>query len=144
MKKFVLSLLICYGAFTGCKNKPQHSEEVDQKVVGDIHNAQNSLDWEGAYTGILPCADCEGIQIKLIISSDNSYSLEQEYLGKEADTFKDHGTFSWDDNGTIITLNNIKDRASKYFVGENKLIQLDLQGNKITGELSDRYILTKE
>lgn len=28
-------------------------------VTGD--NSSNALDWQGAYTGIVPCADCEVI-----------------------------------------------------------------------------------
>ncbi|WP_438946633.1 copper resistance protein NlpE N-terminal domain-containing protein, partial [Sediminibacterium sp.] len=26
------------------------------------HEAQNSLDWQGSYSGVLPCASCPGIE----------------------------------------------------------------------------------
>jgi NlpE N-terminal domain len=45
--------------------------------------------------------------------------------------------------GSIITLTGIKNKPNEYFVGENKLIQLDIDGNKITGSLADKYILKK-
>ena len=34
------------------------------------HNSMNSLDWEGIYTGLLPCADCEGIQTVIKLNRD--------------------------------------------------------------------------
>ena len=29
------------------------------------HNSRNALDWAGTYEGVLPCADCPGIQTRL-------------------------------------------------------------------------------
>ena len=47
-----------------------------------------------------------------------------------------------DKTGSIITL-NIKDISPHYKVGENTLTQLDLDGNEISGELAENYILRK-
>jgi uncharacterized lipoprotein NlpE involved in copper resistance len=36
--------------------------------------------WAGTYAGTLPCADCEGIQIRLTLQPDLHYTLSQTYL----------------------------------------------------------------
>ncbi len=41
----------------------------------DMHTSQNSLDWAGVYEGVLPCADCPGIQTRLTLSRDETYEL---------------------------------------------------------------------
>jgi heat shock protein HslJ len=47
--------------------------------------------------------------------------------------------------GDILTLTPSGDgQPTAYFVGENRLTQLDKQGNRITGESAGKYILTKE
>ena len=69
---FCIVLLI-----TSCKKENQTTdlEVVEAKtdttlVFGNEHNSQNSLDWEGVYKGILPCADCDGIETEIVINSD--------------------------------------------------------------------------
>jgi uncharacterized lipoprotein NlpE involved in copper resistance len=113
--------------------------------VPDAHTSENSLDWTGKYEGVLPCADCEGIETKVELKRDNSYQMETTYLGKGASASRrQKGTFTWDESGLIITLSGMENTPSKYKVGENKIIQLDMQGHVITGALADRYVLKKE
>lgn len=108
------------------------------------HSSKNTLDWDGTYKGIVPCADCEGIETSLVLGKELSYTLKTKYLGKsDAKVFEEKGKFSWDKNGQVITLDGIKDAPNKYFVGENKIIQLDMNGKQITGEHADLYILKK-
>ena len=113
-------------------------EEVDMGFTGD--NSMTSLDWDGTYEGELPCADCEGIKTVVTINSDNTYSIQETYLGKETTPTETTGTFEWDDQGQKILLSN--DRNA-YFVGENTLTLLDSDGNKNTGDLEALYILKK-
>ncbi len=116
------------------------SSKATKSVVRDGHSSQNSLDWKGAYRGILPCADCEGMQTTLQLLDDSDYLLQTRYLGaNEQNTFLDSGKFTWDKKGQVITLEN----GNKYFVGENQLTQLDRDGNKITGSLAKHYLLNK-
>jgi uncharacterized lipoprotein NlpE involved in copper resistance len=47
------------------------------------------------YTGVLPCADCEGIRYTLNMFEDEVFFLRMTYLGKgNGDSFDDIGT--WD------------------------------------------------
>ena len=116
-----------------------------EKLSVDAHNSQTALDWQGTYNGITPCADCEGIETKIILNTDLTFVIQTKYLGKgEGKVFEEKGNFTWDKTGGSISLLGLKGRPSLYKVGENKLIQLDMQGNTITGELAEKYVLTKE
>ena len=109
----------------------------------DQHTSQNSLDWDGTYAGVLPCADCEGIEIDLTINENNTYILRTRYLGKGDKVFEHQGTFTWGKNGSVIYLKGLTGSPNRYFVGENQLFQLNMQGERITGKLADKYILRK-
>lgn len=143
-------LLILVLATISCKQRPRTnpfgSEKIDNNSgtqISDKHNASNSLDWAGTYRGTLPCADCEGIATELTLNQDNTYWLKTSYLGKGVSEFEEKGTFSWNEAGNTITLSGAKNKPSQYFVAENKVIQFDMAGNKITGSLSENYILKK-
>ena len=111
-------------------------------VPGD--NSRTSLDWPGTYKGIVPCADCEGIETTITIGKDSSYIIITKYLGKKNSTATEKkGTFLWDAYGSAIFLDGITNAPDKYKVGENVLIQLDMNGNDIKGDLALRYRLQK-
>ena len=110
----------------------------------DGHTAQNSLDWQGTYSGVLPCADCEGIETELKLNNDQTYSLTNKYLdGKNSSTDTLTGTFIWKGNNVELE-REIKDiRPDVFKVEENQVKQLDLEGKEVTGELANAYILKK-
>jgi heat shock protein HslJ len=106
------------------------------------HNSKNSLDWNGVYQGVLPCADCEGIKTRLVLKRDGTFHRILNYLGKDDKVINEQGIFVWDETGNKITLKT-ESSSQQYKVGENQLTQLDMQGNVITGELADKYKLIK-
>jgi len=113
-------------------------------VVNDEHNAKNSLDYIGMYQGVVPCADCEGIEITVWIDESN-YVLFTNYLGKKNKTESEfRGAYVWNDEGNTIILEGIENAPNQYFVGENYLKQLDIKGNKIEGDLTEKYTLQKK
>jgi len=109
----------------------------------DSHNSKNSLDWAGVYTGTIPAADGEGINVRMKINKDNTYELTYDYIGKPANSFTNTGSFKWNDTGDIINL-GLAETPSYYKTTENKLIQLDMAGKPITGNFADMYVLTKQ
>ncbi|MDR2510917.1 MAG: copper resistance protein NlpE [Bacteroidales bacterium] len=142
MKKiiFAVSIAATFLGFIACVNQNNSKFE---GIIDATHNSRNSLNWQGTYTGTTPCANCEGIKTSLTLNED-TYVLETSYLGKSKETYREEGKFVWNDKGSIITLDNEEDGFKhQYRVGENKLIQLDMEGNSITGEHADMYILTK-
>lgn len=105
------------------------------------HNARNSLDWAGAYRGVLPCADCEGIETIVVLASDGTYRSQFRYLGKSDEVFSEQGRFTWNEAGNTITLSGAQ--PVRYFVGENRLTRLAIDGSRIIGNLAKNYVLTK-
>lgn len=143
----IFSIIVLFGCTgrTSQKGTPENQDSVSTQVVPDMHNAMIALDVDGTYKGTLPCADCSGIETELQISPDQSFVRKTRYLGKNDQTvFEERGTYSWNEAGNIIVLNNVENAPNQYFVGENKLIQLDLSGNRITGNLAEMYVLKKE
>ena len=107
------------------------------------HNFQNSLDWPGTYKDVTPCADCEGIETEMVLNADLTFRLKTKYLGKrDGKVFQDKGSFVWDKEGGSFYLEGLKGIPSHYKVGKNRLIQLDMEGKAITGDLAEKYVLT--
>lgn len=114
------------------------------------HTARNSLDWEGLYVGTMPCADCSGIATSLTLNFDGSYVYEQTYLGssqdgdlKSTNEYKSTGEFIWNSKGDTVTLSE-EDNSQQFFVGENVLMMLDVDGNKVQGEMAQNYNLVQQ
>ena len=121
----------------------QGIEGMDKKTDA-AHTSQNALDWDGIYRGVLPCADCEGIQTTIYLNNDLSFRVKTKYLGKSDSIYETSGEFSWNEKGNTIALTSTdKGQETRYFVGEGLLTQLDKQGNKATGENAIHYILSK-
>ena len=143
---FCIVLLI-----TSCKKENQTTdlEVVEAKtdttlVFGNEHNSQNSLDWQGVYKGILPCADCDGIETEIVINSDLTFVKSTKYLGKEdIKGIEEKGSFTWNKDGSTIILQGINEESNQYKVGENTLTHLDMEGKIIIGDLAQNYILKK-
>lgn len=112
--------------------------------ISDGHNAKNALDWTGTYTGMLPCADCEGIETEIKLNKDESYSFSKKFeSNKKIEHSENNGSFIWID-GSTIKLDDAEHKTVFYFVGENYLKQLDKAGKEITGALAENYILKKQ
>jgi copper homeostasis protein (lipoprotein) len=109
----------------------------------NAHTSENALDWAGVYKGVLPCADCEGIQTRLMLSADGNYQLSETYLGEDSRAFQSKGEFEWLDDGLRIRLLGSTSAPGLYQVGENQLFHLDQDGHRISGELASAYRLAK-
>ncbi len=107
------------------------------------HHAQNNL-WPGVYLGFLPCDDCKGIKTSLALNKNNTYLLITQYVGKSEREIVEKGKFtSGNQDNTIILTPRKSTQTRQYFIGDNTLTQLDNDGNHITGEQANRYILRK-
>lgn len=148
MKTTIFNLILAAGlSLMSCSPQSISStvENEPNLQLNDEHNSQNSLDWSGSYTGVEPCADCEGIRTTLKISEDGNYTLTSEYLGKDKPTVNvQNGKFSWKD-GNTIELDGFKPgEGSPYFkVEENKVRHLDTERKTIEGSLANHYVLNK-
>jgi len=103
------------------------------------HTSQNALDWAGVYRGVIPCADCQGIETVVVLKPDGTYTTLAKYLGKGDEVFSRDGHFTWNRKGNTVKLAG----DAQYRVGENHLTRLAQDGSRISGALADRYVLTK-
>lgn len=153
--------IICLSAIltlaVSCKKEPGEPA-IEQKEMGTLpevttdsvmdpkpdaaHNSENSLDWPGTYSGTLPCGDCKGIKTDITITTDKTYSLSSQYLGKEDKPHVYKGTFAWDDAKNVITLDAEGDHL-KFKVQEGSLKKLDKFGDAEQGGPASAYILNK-
>lgn len=154
-KKGILVTAILAMSILVVSCKDQKKEEVSSEPTTEVnasentsfegqdgHNAQNSLDWAGEYTGTIPCADCPGIDVTIALHEDGSFTKKNVYQEKSDATFEEKGTFTWDQSGSIVTLNS-GDDSSLFQVQEGRLLMLDQEGQKITGDLANMYVLIK-
>lgn len=141
----ILSLIALTAASCGnCRQKRAERKAAaaaEQSMITPDHNARNSLDWAGTYEATLPCADCPGILLKITLNEDGTFAKTVAYL-ERPNIFATQGTFTWDETGNVVTLDD-NGSLEMLRVGENTLTILDLEGNAITGESAEYYILTK-
>ncbi|CAM3431336.1 copper resistance protein NlpE [Shewanella violacea] len=134
------------------QSQPQAQLEQVKESQPQGDTSRTSLDWQATYSGVIPCASCEGIKTVLTLKQDNTYVLESIYLGTSApgekpNVFTEAGPFQWNDAGNTISLMGDTSELAKpkqYRVGESQLMMLDRQGNTITGSLADNYRLEKK
>lgn len=140
-----ISVTILVSCSQSSRNKQTYNGTTTaiDSTFSDGHTSSNSLDIDGEYKGTLPCADCEGIQTTIKLNKDKSYVKQTMYLGKDGKVFEEKGLFTWNSEGNTITLSGIKNTPNQYFVGENKLTQLDMAGKKVIGNLAEKYVLYK-
>lgn len=145
MKKIILIIVVAAAAlsFSSCKSCNRDKTVYTQETVVETHTARNSLDYHGTYEGTLPTASGEGMKVTIQLSGDN-YTRTVEYIGQSTDTkVEEKGKYTWNSEGNTITLVNA-DKPNQYFVSENQITHLDMDGKRITGNLADMYILKKK
>ena len=150
MKRSVLILALATLGFIGCKSGEKHETILDGPIETvspkpDRSTSKTSLDWAGTYEGTTPCADCDGIQTTVELKTDKTFTLTQNYLGKQGadNQFKESGDFTWDDDGNNVILKT-SNQVIRFQLGENSLTMLDMSGNVASGELANFYVLKKK
>jgi heat shock protein HslJ len=146
---FVAVSLILLAGLIQCKPDKEKKEEMatpeEKEVIPLGDTSRTSVDWDGTYLGFLPCADCEGILTELTLRPDGTYQIKRVYWGKDRDVHTSGGSFRWDDTGGKIRLEEpgAEPGALQFQVGENRLFQLDRDGNRIQSDFAERYELAK-
>jgi copper homeostasis protein (lipoprotein) len=116
---------------------------------GNTDGERDSLDspaWAGTYRGILPCSDCGGIQMQIILKPDNSFQKMIRYLGTGTDVYTTSGTIEWDSARREILLNNVDESRgpNRYAIGENAITQLNVHSRRHAGPNADSFHLIKQ
>jgi heat shock protein HslJ/uncharacterized membrane protein len=105
-------------------------------------NSQIPEGLAGKYGGYLPCADCPGIEYTLALYRNGNYSESLFYTDRSVQAFVRSGAFTID--GEVVILDK-RGAGMKFFARHPRgLLMLDTNRNIITGDLSDRYILSRK
>lgn len=128
--KNIYLLLIIFLVIAGCSKK----EEIPI-------NEGYKLKISGGYAGIIPCADCEGINYEIDIKPDMTYRERTVYIGKQDDrpiTVEGKWEFEGPEK---IRLYKKTDAMSRFDILKGNLIMLDENGRRFGGTDSVKYIL---
>lgn len=129
MKKAILTVLAgcVFFSLMGCNNRDV--ETVQPTQVEELKSMQQS------WRGVLPCADCEGIETSLFLEKDGSWVMNQRYLGaKEPASFASYGRWARTADKLILT---DSDGEKTYFRAKGDALEmLDSEGNPIESTLN--------
>lgn len=148
MKNVFLIAAVAGLIFASCKSTKEESvavaDEQTEEPAIDMSTAKNSIDYLGTYKGVVPCADCEGIETVITLNPDESYNIKETYLGKSDNVFEDVGSFDWMDDGNRLKLEDTDSNVRFFTVADGKLIMLDMEGNPIESVYDKNYELIKQ
>lgn len=138
MKKFQLLSCFLTVILVGCAS---------DKTTTEVTDSATSTNISGTYLANLPCSDCRGTLVNIVLNADNSYATTVEYLDKSNELIYENG--KWQKDNNYIVLNADKTQATnpsiKYLVFKGKqLVLLTPQKKPYTGKLSHRYIFEKK
>ena len=130
MKQFILLSLLMALTITACQtdSKPVKKSQNNEKELTEVKNALEEIDWPGTYEGILPCNDCEGIRLKIVLQKSN-YVLKGYYKGRDNSNFSHEGELEWKNESVIhLEYDNL---SYNFLVTKKELKVLDEAGEVI-------------
>ncbi len=74
----------------------------------------------GSFSGTLPCADCPGIDERLVLEADGSFTLSDAYRERPGSAFETRGSWSLEPGGQRLRLDpGSKDAQDRLFAIED-------------------------
>jgi len=130
----MLALAACDGGDRGDRGDAPAQADAEPAPADDAPLPADD-DFERTWLGVLPCADCDGIQTRLRLERDGerqTYALEETYLGAEGEAvFAQEGRWVQEDtaDGASYRLDPGTPGARRYLLrGDGALDQLDGRG----------------
>ncbi|WP_312626254.1 envelope stress response activation lipoprotein NlpE [Scandinavium sp.] len=131
MKKVLVALAAMgiLSVLPGCNNR---SDEQTLKAGQEAALQPMQQSWRG----VLPCADCEGIETTLFLEKDGTWIMNERYQGvaHEPSSFGSYGT--WARTAEKLVLTDSQGEKSYYRAKGDKLEMLDREGNPIVSKLN--------
>lgn len=96
----------------------------------------------GTWSGLLPCADCPGIDETLVLAADGSFVLTDTYRERAGTSNVVQGTWSIEGDGRRIRLDpGNKEDADRFLAVEaDALVLLDTEGKPIDSPFDMRLV----
>lgn len=119
-------------------------EEMNQSVEGVPLPGPSLIDSNlyGTYRGVLPCADCEGVQYKLSLSSDDQFELKEYHADHSCEECTHRGNFNFDKERKRLRL-PLDGKQMRFQFKDEFLFLLDEGGEPVVGEISESTFLSK-
>lgn len=131
MKTAILSVVAACTLFSliGCNNRTE-VEVLQPTRAAELKPMQQS------WRGILPCADCEGIETSLFLEKDGTWVMNERYQGvrDEPSSFASYG--KWARTADKLVLTDSKGEKSYYRAKGEALEMLDREGNPIESQFN--------
>lgn len=120
-------------ALPGCNNR------TDETMLNPVQD-RTLQPMPQSWRGVVPCADCSGIERSLFLERDGTWVMNERYLDAPSPTtaFASYGT--WARTAEKLVLTSSTGDKAYYQVKGDKLEMLDMQGNPINSSLN--YTLT--
>ncbi|MEH6422055.1 copper resistance protein NlpE, partial [Pseudomonas sp. CGJS7] len=93
----------------------------------------------GTFSGVVPCADCSGIDTKIEFKADGSYTIEETYQGEKGEPSKGDGNWTAEEDGKRLRLDpNSKSDDDRLFevLSPGEIRMLDIGGKHIDSQLN--------
>jgi copper homeostasis protein (lipoprotein) len=141
LRKTLTTLFFIIFFYLGCKLA--YAESADQQIP---HHEGKQLNLSGLYLGFFPCADCQGVRTTLALNKNDTYVLMSIYVGKSDREFVEKGKFTLDTaaNKLILTPRKGSTTTQHYLIDGDTLIKLDENGERITQNNADGYVLKRK
>ncbi|EJM0810102.1 envelope stress response activation lipoprotein NlpE [Escherichia albertii] len=131
MRKAIVTAMAVISLFTlmGCNNRAE-VEMLSPAQAAELKPMPQN------WRGVLPCADCEGIETSLFLEKDGTWVMNERYLGarEEPSSFASYGT--WARTADKLVLTDSKGEKSYYRVRGDALEMLDREGNPIESQFN--------
>jgi len=128
VKKVIIAAVLALGALSlfGCHTSAMNREAPLQAM-------------QQSFSGVVPCADCSGIETSLFLQQDGTYVLQETYLGaKDGElTFASYG--SWARTADKLVLTDSKGGKRYFHPQGDNLAMLDSTGSPIVSQFN--YVL---
>lgn len=137
ISKILFFAAIAVSTYTSCSHK------TSGKISSDNDSNEKTEEISGVYAGLLPCADCPGIETTLTINPDNSFEISQVYIDRDSGPFISSGKITKGDKDNIWVFKN-RYNETFYQFEDSALIMLNKDQERIQGLLEEHYILKKK
>lgn len=124
----VVILVLAAGYFAFTKSQEQNTQ---QSTAPTVESEDEGKD-RAVYTGVTPCADCPGIDVKLSIKDNGKYRMTSTYQERDVEPLTERGNWSEETQdipgnpeATVLTLTSSDNNKTYFLVTQNGISQLD-------------------
>ena len=132
---------------TACGDSAEQEDNATVVPAAETPAAQTPVQYQkvitAAYAGVIPCADCDGVETTVTLFADTSFEYHSSYIGKNP---KDTAGLNATIKGKFMMHSDtvhLEGVQSRYLKTDTALFQLDKTGKIMTGKKAEKYVLKK-